>query len=265
MNRIGSLCARIYSDFLLPNRLNVLENIFIMARETGYEFIREEDFCIQGSDTNRKIILRHDIDTDLTTTRLIFDLEKKYSVKSSYFFRRTTIDIDLLQEIYAFGSTVGYHYEEIATFAKRNVLLDAESVYGKLPQIQDLFYDNLQYLRKITDLPLNVAASHGDFMNRNLGIPNRVLLSDLGFRKKCLIDLEVYDEGFRSRISSYTSDRGAPGFWISGNPLQILLNQPKNLYILIHPRHWRANPQVNLIDNGYRLLEDLFLRLGLKR
>lgn len=62
---------------------------------------------------------RHDIDTDVGGARAFFEIEKALGIRASYYFRLSTIDRDLMREINSYGSEVGYHYEELATHAKR--------------------------------------------------------------------------------------------------------------------------------------------------
>jgi hypothetical protein len=78
-------------------------------------------------------LLRHEIaiDSDLKTARAMFDLERKLDIRSSYYFRLSTGDIPFMRELEAEGSEAGYHYEEIATFAKCNGIRTKK---GSLPE-----------------------------------------------------------------------------------------------------------------------------------
>ena len=67
---------------------------------------------------DKLLILRHDIDTDIETTRAMWRVERELGIKTSYFFRLSTVDLPLMREIEACGGSVGYHFEELATAAK---------------------------------------------------------------------------------------------------------------------------------------------------
>ncbi|WP_052233292.1 hypothetical protein [Massilia sp. WF1] len=89
--------------------------------------------------TSKVIVHRHDIDTDLRTTRKLFEIEKKYGIRASYYFRLSTLDFGLMREIEEYGSEAIYHYEELASFAKRNKIKDPALVRNRLPEIREAF------------------------------------------------------------------------------------------------------------------------------
>ncbi|MGI6669067.1 MAG: hypothetical protein ACOX4M_06615 [Acetivibrionales bacterium] len=114
---------RIYVDFFMPERFEEYRNIIKIAIENGYQCISMIDyiknFCNSDSDA-KLIILRHDIDNDLKATRRFFQIERELEVKSTYYFRLCTLDYSLMDNIIDYGSEVGYHYEELATYCKKN-------------------------------------------------------------------------------------------------------------------------------------------------
>ncbi len=67
-------------------------------------------------------MLRHDVDTDPGTAAAMWDIERELGVESSYFFRLSTLAPALMADIAAGGSEASYHYEEVATVAKRRRL-----------------------------------------------------------------------------------------------------------------------------------------------
>jgi hypothetical protein len=68
------------------------------------------------------LVHRHDIDSDLRTARKMFALEVKHGVQASYYFRLSTLDYGFMRDIEAAGGEASYHYEEVATYAKRHRL-----------------------------------------------------------------------------------------------------------------------------------------------
>src|SRR5215471_12689578 len=108
---------RIYADFFMPSRLETYREFLCNAIDYGYE-ICSVDFIWQkiknsGEIKSQKyIVLRHDIDTDTTTAKAIWHIDKALGVRSSYYFRLSTIDLDLMQEIALSGGEASYHFEE---------------------------------------------------------------------------------------------------------------------------------------------------------
>lgn len=259
--KFSSILYRIYSDYVMSDRIYVFEELIRLARENDYIFssISEiHETMRSGIEIKEKtIILRHDIDTDIKTARKMWEVEKSNGVISSWFFRLSTINTSLMKELHAGGCDVGYHYEEIASWCKRKQVKDVEKVMSSLPEIRSEYMENLNRLRHQTGLPMTIAASHGDFVNRLIKLPNWHLLSDAGFRKSANIELEVYDENFMSLVSDRFSDTSYPEFWKPSSPIDAIKNGSKMIYILVHPRHWHANLVVNLKDDLFRFKEGI--------
>lgn len=64
---------RFYSDYLMPDRLSEMSALYQRALDNGYEIhsvISFWDEINKGLDGNKKyLVSRHDIDTDLKTTK----------------------------------------------------------------------------------------------------------------------------------------------------------------------------------------------------
>ncbi|CCJ34286.1 hypothetical protein [Caloramator australicus] len=111
---------RVYADFLKEPRFKEYEDIIRLAIEKGYIVTSVIDYYRNYMNKDEKVlILRHDIDVDKKGARIFFEIEKRYNVKASYYFRLSTIDYSLMDDIVKYSSEVGYHYEELATYCKR--------------------------------------------------------------------------------------------------------------------------------------------------
>jgi hypothetical protein len=198
-----------------------LRELLVQAREAGYRPMTHDAFWRLASSEGldpaaRYFLLRHDVDTDPATARLMHDVVSGEGAVSTFFFRLETFDVGLAREIEAAGSEVGYHYEELATLAKRAGAGGATDPTRLLPAAREAFVRNISALRTATGLPMTTAASHGDFVNRRLGVTNTVVLCDEGTRERGVIRLEAYDEALMSMITSRHSDTLAPDFWRGG-------------------------------------------------
>jgi len=265
---LAGLWYRIYADFFMPSRLEIYREFLGNAIRHEYE-ICSVDFFWQkikndGEIESQKkyLILRHDIDTDPTTAKAMWHIEKALGVRSSYYFRLSTVDVSLMQEIAYAGGEASYHFEEIATLAKKKCLKTREDILSYMPYIRSMFKDNLNLLRKKSGLPMKIVAAHGDFANRKLRVFNWEILRDKSFRREVDIELEVYDEIFSKHITSRHSDTSFPYFWQPRSPLQAIQTGMHIIYVLVHPRHWRANPRENFKDDIKRAWEGFRYSLG---
>jgi hypothetical protein len=253
---------RIYADFLMPSRLGTFRRVLERAQAAGYAVVSVERFWdlvsagrLDGG--GRHLVLRHDVDTDPGTAGAMWRMEHALGVEASFFFRLSTLDVPLMQAIAAAGSSASYHYEEIATIAKRRRLRTAAEVDEHLVEAQDEFLRNLTRLRALTGLPMRVVASHGDFVNRRLGIPNWTILADQGFRHRAGVALETYDAAVMRHVTSRHSDTLYPRHWIPADPVAAIERAEPVLYILVHPRHWQVARLANARDDLVRLGEHI--------
>jgi len=255
---------RIYADFFLPSRLGEYERLLTTALEKGYLHQTIGGFyrAVSGGPPppgNLFFIHRHDIDTDVSTAKKFFDAEKKYGVVSTYYFRLKTADFVLMKEIAAYGSEVGYHYEEIAQFAKEHRIRSREKILEHLPAIREEFLKNFRELDTRLGSKIRSVASHGDFVNRSLGLANTLIIDD-EVRQKAGIMVECYDDKLMSAYSAVISDAPYPAFYKGGNPFKAIADRLPVIYLLTHPRHWKANPAVNIRDDVGRLYEGMCYR-----
>ena len=264
---LARLRNRVYADFFMGSRLDeyqpFLESVLaaeyrITSVGGAWRLIAEG-----GLDpTSRNLVLRLDVDTDPRTAAAMWEVARRLGVEASYFFRLSTLDPLVMNAIAAGGSEVSYHYEELATVAKRRRLRTAADALAALPEVRDLFAANLLRLRATTGLPMRIVAAHGDFVNRRLGYLNCRLLEHPAFRRRELgIDLETYDEAFLCHLPSRHIDAPPPRRWEPSDPTAAIAAGVAVVSVLVHPRHWRAAPVVNARDDVRRVLEGLDYRL----
>ena len=257
---------RIYADFLMPSRLGAYRGLLESALDVGYEIVSvERMWSIIVADrldpARRVLVLRHDIDTDPGTAAAMWAIDRDLGVRSSYFFRLSTLDPALMAEIAARGGEASYHYEELATVAKRRRLRSGLDLIAHLPEARDRFRRNLTRLRETTGLPMRVVASHGDFVNRALQSPNWLILDDPAFRHQVDVELETYDEALLRHLPSRYTDALYPEYWSPGDPAEAIRRREPTIQVLVHPRSWRAARATNARDDLRRLAEGL--RFGL--
>lgn len=255
-----TLLNRIYSDYVMPSQLAAHENFIGAAREAGYAQMSVRQFLdAQSSGRQRDalaVVHRHDIDTDVRTARKLFEMERRQKITSSFYFRLSTLDLVLMKEIEDYGSEASYHYEELATFAKKHKIKDAAEIRRRLPEIRAHFEANFRHIEQRLGRKMTTVASHGDFANRQLKVNNTEILADAALRRACGIECETYDDALLGNIDMYISDRPHPTYYHPLPPANAL-GRHRRICLLTHPRQCETNWGANTRDNLMRVYEGL--------
>ncbi|MCG8449216.1 MAG: hypothetical protein MI725_06505, partial [Pirellulales bacterium] len=183
MSFVGVVAKRAYADFLMPSRLHEYRALLTEFLSNGYRTTTLREFArlakAKAADAGQRLlVLRQDVDTDLATSRAMWQIERELGVNATRYFRLSTIDVPFMQDIEKEGGEASYHFEEIATFAKRHGLTSRRQVLERLPEVKNMFRDNITRLRAMTGLPMQTVASHGDFVNRKLDLCNWEITKD---------------------------------------------------------------------------------------
>lgn len=252
---------RIYADYLAGNRFEEYRQIIEQSKHLGFRHCTitelSDAIATNSVNPNDSIFLhRHDIDTDVGGARIFFEIEKSLGVRSTYYFRLSTVDAALIREINDYGSEVGYHYEELATYAKRHGLQTRSSILANMDVITADFEQNFRDLEKLIGFKIRSVASHGDFANRRLGLQNTEILRSTELRRRLGIKCESYDEPLMSFFEAYLADDLPTRSYKRGSPFDAIKSN-KRICLLTHPRHWRTNALENTKDNLWRVVDDL--------
>ena len=235
-------------NYIKNNRIREYEIILDKARSSNYEIISLLDYVNHNFDQSKNILLlRHDIDHVSFGANLMFELEKKYSAHSSFYFRNSTIDEKLIQEIAEYGSEVSLHFETIADFVKQHKITTKDELY-KTNFKQECLHDlklNLDYFRNKFKLPCLTIASHGEYENALVQTSNNVLTEDTASYAYLGIKLEAYDKNFiENVVTAYISDcpiEYNEGYRYGITPMEAMNNNEKFICFLSHPNHWHYN------------------------
>jgi hypothetical protein len=243
------IAGHLYQSLLMPDRLAQYRDLLRSIAAKGYTFSTVEAFasnvfagCLPHEQT---CVLRVDIDSDAAGAARMFDIAAAEGVHGTYYFRLSTFDRPLAQRVRSQGSEAGYHFEELAIYAKRNGLRSAEEIEAHVPAMRDEFRRNIMRFRNaMGDFPRTIAA-HGDFINRRFGIRNsrivdRALIDEFG------ILAETNEPRLMGAVTARVSDRPAPRWWHPQSPIEAMSESPKVLYILVHPRQWVRAPLHNI-------------------
>jgi hypothetical protein len=257
----GRIADRIRSDYFQGSRFGEYRNMLESFKDNGYTFLTVEDLAqstLAGSSPQTPVcVLRHDIDTDPGAVQHFLGIEKALRIVSSYYFRLCTWNDRLVAKATAAGAEVSYHFEELAQIAKRSVWRSREDAVSGMTGCRQAFLQNLTELRRRSGNPIKTVASHGDWINRKLGIANQMILEDEGFRNECGIICEAYDPWYQALTDSNFSDDWWPQLWKWSSPQRALAERARTVFILVHPRRWRSAALANTGESLGRIVEGL--------
>ena len=255
MISLSSIARRLYSDYLMGDRTPDYELLLRSAVRAGYVLMSVRQFLERGPGQQGPLmVLRHDIDTDPATARCMFDIERALGVHASYYFRLSTLDLPLMREIEQHGSEASYHFEEIADFVKQHKIGTPQELRARMGEVEDQFFINFTAIERRTGIKMRTVASHGDFINRRLGIINHELLQGHALRQRCGIICEAYDPALLDCFDVYISDRAYPELYAPYSPLAAL-GKAQRIYFTSHPVHWRTNWRESSKHNLTRLTQ----------
>jgi len=260
----STLYYRAWQDVFMGSRLAGYSALLARLKELDYRFCTMAEFlgaAQRGGSLARPVcLLRIDVDSDPRGAARMFDCDRQAGVRATYYFRLSTLDPALAARIAAFGSEVGYHFEEIATVAKRLRLRSPEQVRERMEIIRDEFRRNVTSFRTRAGVALRTIASHGDFANRRLGVPNQELITP-ALLDELNIVADAYDRRVHAGLAARFTDCPPPQWWKPADPMRALERRPSTVSILVHPRQWTCNPGANLRLTLRRVGEEAIWRM----
>lgn len=189
------------------------------------------------------ILLRHDVDRKPQSSLKVAELEDKYSVRSTYYFRitRGSFDKAVIRQIYQLGHEIGYHYEDLSIAS------------GDYVGAFELFRRHLSSLRQLVSV--KTIAMHGKVLSPydNRDLWNRYNYKDLGILAEAYLDVDYSDMYYftdtgRSWNPDAANLRDKVTFGLTeqinttdelGNFIQE--NKDKKIAIVSHPERWARN------------------------
>jgi hypothetical protein len=236
---------KLFIKYLKNNRINKYDFIIKEALEKGYNVVSMRDYIEKKYDNSKKLfILRHDVDHFSDGTKMMYEVEKKYKVKSSFYFRNCTYEPALMKKIEAYGSESSLHFEPIADFVKANNIKDRDELYTFKDWEEkslNILKANLDRFRNLLELPCKTIASHGEYENALVQTPNNFLTENIETYKFLNIELEAYNAEMIEQVTCYISDvpiEISGGYKYGTTPLQAIENDEQFIMFLSHPNHW---------------------------
>ncbi|MFO7751218.1 MAG: hypothetical protein R6V54_14110 [Desulfobacteraceae bacterium] len=166
------------------------EKLLQSFMKAGYAFQTVESF-MDGPKKGMVAILRHDVDRLPENAFDVAQMESRYGIHASFYFRmvKPAYDEAVIKKTAALGHEIGYHYENLSRFSGRYELA-----------IQD-FEKNLGKLRRF--YPVRTVCMHGSPL---CGYDNRKIWNRYDYRDYGIIAEPYFDVDFNSVF--YLSDTG---------------------------------------------------------
>lgn len=221
----------------LPAKLSRYKELIKASVDQGYkivpviEWYREFD----SLQSQKVIILRHDVDFDPKTAMALGYIENQLNCRSTYYFRWSTADSLQVNYLKSLGHEIGLHYETLATYCTKKNITDKNSVTIEvLDKCRELLKEEIRLFEsKYGDI--YSICSHGTVRNRLIGLSNSVLISKqrpADFN----IDIDANSPEITKPVSIMISDSGNK--WDPISYEEALQQNNQIMYILIHPDWW---------------------------
>ncbi len=156
------------------NRLKRYEEYIEYARQNRYDVISLETFFrLPDRRNGNHLVLRHDVDIPGNSTRKMYETEKKVGIRSTYYFRFSTIDKQLIDDMIQDGFDVGLHFETISDYIKETGCSSKEEI--DLSLMADRLRADIARFEELTGHKVRSCCSHGAPENVRLGISNNAI------------------------------------------------------------------------------------------
>ncbi len=264
MTPLSFLQNRIYQNYVMGSRLGRYRDLLRQIRAAGYRFVTTTEFAqsVASNDSIRCPIclLRNDVDTDPAGAARMFDCDREFDVRATYYFRLSTLDRSLMKRICEFGSEVGYHFEETSTIIKRHGLASRQQIDAHVDMMRAEFRKNIASFRDFSGIMPRSIVAHGDFVNRLVNVPNSYFMTP-SLLEEFAIVADAGSAEIRQKLCAWFSDAPAPIWWRPQNPLDAIAGAPNTMAILVHPRQWTCNRTANLRLDLVRIWEEAAWRV----
>ncbi len=249
---------KIFKKIFQQNRLGIYNSILLFAKKNDYIITSLNDWYNNYLNSNKKVlILRHDVDYDSKGAFEMYKIEKELGIKSTFYFRWSTMNSPIMKEMKKNGFEVSLHYESLASYAKKNNITNEEQVSSEIirQSFENLVLEIKEFESKYWKL--HTICSHGDKVNRQLKVSNHKIIR---YEKLKELDIlfNVYNPDIIKKFEAYISDSSIySNFeWNHfGSPKTAIENGYKSICLLTHPVHWNQSFFKNFVML-YRVYKD---------
>ncbi len=231
-------------DFTLKKYDNICKAII----QQGYTALTFYEWIVQKEQTvsDKKIILRHDVDRFAAQAKKLAIIENENNIKSSYYFRiPSSWSPQIIEYIYSLGHEIGLHYECL------------DKARGNLDKAAEFLQEDLNKIRQIA--PVNTISMHGNPLTKfdNRDIWKKYNLSDFSLSGEVYLSMDFekvmyYSDTGRTweenkfNIKDFIPKNkksiiSKPIIKTTNELISLIENDNRNLYLLTHPERWQGS------------------------
>lgn len=248
----------VVGTILLNSRLKKYRYYIQYARKNGYQVLSLENFYrLSDKRKGKHFILRHDVDHPGIATRKMFETEKALGVKSTYYFRFSTIDKELIKEMIDSGFDVGLHFETISDYVRECSIKSKDEIDMSL--MKQRLKEDIRNFEEIIGSETFSCCSHGAPENVALGLSNNAITEHADMVEFGL-GFEAYQKEMYEFVDCHIMDGSLTrnfGFSYADTPITAVDAEYNNVVFLSHPNHWFLS-----LKKKIRLLGGLMLGKG---
>ena len=232
---------------------------------SGYQILTIAEYIKNQPGLGNILVLRHDVDRYPVNALMMAELEHRFGICSTYYFRHTSnvFKPSIIQRIAGLGHEIGYHYETLS------------KAHGDFDEAMRLFELELRDFRTITKV--QTISMHGvplsPFDNRDLWQKNDFSKFDLVGEAYLSIDyqrMQYFTDTGRTWQRTYFNLRDHTPEMKSDDTIKstsdliavILKKKYPRVCITAHPERWASNMAAWTFSLGFDLLTD-FIKAGI--
>ena len=223
---------------LRPRRWSEYSVCLDAAVRAGYRIVPVEIWLQDSTRDERTLVLRHDVDVCPRAALEISRLETERELASTFYFRWSTLDRDVVERVRDNGSAVGLHYETLTRYAIENGLRRPDEVTADVVgRCRETLKEEIERFRELAG-PCDSVAAHGDPRANAIGCTNDSLLRDQDY-DAFGIRYSADDRAALGRVGKWVSDGTGGAYRTGGVFVRNALAESHGLIVWnSHPNHW---------------------------
>jgi hypothetical protein len=236
--------GRRVSRALARARWREYRDLLRAAQAAGYAVVSLERWLDgEALEADRVLVLRHDVDRLARSALPMARVEEGMGLTSTWYFRWSTADPEVIARLRAGGHAVGLHYETLSRAVIAGELALGEFDRAAIDQARHRLAGEIAAFQERFG-PIASICPHGD--TRVPEVHNYVLVRGRG-----LDGLGVRfdgNEALRGHIAHWATDRTAgAGRWKAGAaPRPAIERGVSPILCLTHPHHWTSGVRLGL-------------------
>lgn len=188
------------------------------------------------------LVVRHDVDQHPRSALAMARLERRFGIRSAWYFRWRTADPATIAALREDGCAVGFHYETLSRLALERGARDAAQVDSLVPEARSILAAEVATFLRLHG-PIRTICPHGDSrapLARNARLVKAGDVTELG------VEYDVNEAMRGSGLAHWLTDRTrGEGGWAAGpRPAELFAARLSPILCVVHPNNWSSGPSL---------------------